>query len=256
VREPVPPARRNLEEPWARAPAGAAGGAPRLTVSCADGWLIASFAAPVRACSWAIVGGGIVETAQVAWLEVKDHELDPTVDPLVFLETRLRARGLAGAVGLLTGRRLSAHLDVGVARNGVRARCVATVGLGNALAAGDPAGVAAPPGTINLLVDVDLPLSDEALLEASAVATEAKCAAMIGAGVRSRLTGRPATGTGTDCIVVTGHGRSARSAPVVTYAGKHTAIGAAVGEVVTVAVSRGIADWLREHTLEGSGVAP
>lgn len=255
VRKPLPTAERDLDEGPLTEPSSGRGEGPggeRFSITCADRWLIASFSAPVRACSWAIVGGGIVETAHVAWLEVQDDELGPAVDPLVFVGTKLRARGLAGAVGLLTGRRLSAHLDLGVERDGVRARCVATVGLGNALAAGDPAGVAPPVGTINLLVHVDVPLSDQALIETSAIATEAKCAAVIGAGVRSRSTGRPATGTGTDCIVVACRALGSGGAPSESYAGKHTAIGAAVGAVVTAAVARGIAEWLAERAAEGS----
>jgi adenosylcobinamide amidohydrolase len=128
----------------------------------------------------------------------------------------------------------------------MRARCLATVGLGNALRAGDPAGVSGRIGTINILLHVDAPLTDVALLEASAIVTEAKAAAVLEAGISSRRSGRPATGTGTDCTVVTctlPHTRL-RGA---SYAGKHTAIGSLVGEAALQAVSEGIAAWLEER---------
>lgn len=209
-----------------------------LEVTQNGAWLVAKFAEPVRTCSWAIVGGGFSHARHVAWLEVRDEELRPPLDPRRMLRDRLRAAGMADAVGLMTSRDVSTYTDACVEE----ARCIATVGLGNALRAGDPAGIAGRIGTINLLVHVDAPLSDEAMLEASAIATEAKCAAVLESGVSSRRTGRPATGTGTDCTVVTSTGGR------VQYAGKHTTIGAAVGAAVEQAVVAGVRRWLAEQS--------
>ena len=213
-----------------------------MTVALSERWLVASFGQPVRACSWAIVGGGFAEIDHVAWREVRDADLRPPVDARRFLLDSLRERRLTRAVGLLTSRRVATYSEARVEARGVEARCLATVGLGNALRAGDPAGLAGRIGTINLLVHLDAPLSDEALLEASAIATEAKAAVVLEAGVLSRQSGRPATGTGTDCTVVTSAGRSSAS-----YAGKHTTIGSLVGLAVERAVFEGVARWLAEH---------
>lgn len=218
---------------------------PLLTVVLGDRWLLASFDAPVRACSWAIVGGGLFTARHVAWLEVRDGDLRPPVDPRRLLCDRLRSEGLGATVGLLTSRSVASYADVSVAAPGVRARCIATVGLGNALRAGDPPGVAGRIGTINLLVHVDAPLSDEALLEASAIATEAKCAVVLGAGIKSRRTGQPATGTGTDCTVVAAV-RKTRAARLQRYAGKHTAVGSVIGAATEGAVEAGVRRWLAE----------
>ena len=215
-----------------------------LTVAVNEGWLVVTYAAPVRACSWAIVGGGLVDTRHVVWLEVRDHDLRPPVDPRQLLAARLRAERLDGAVGLMTSRRVTSYSDVSVMSGGVDARCLATVGLGNALRTGDPPGAVGRIGTINVLVHVDAALSDAALLEASAIATESKTAVVLEAGVRSRSSGRPATGTGTDCTVVTST-RSTSSA-TARYAGKHTAVGAAIGAAVEGAVGDGVARWLAE----------
>lgn len=209
-------------------------------------WLVASFSEPVRACSWAIVGGGLVDAEHVAWLEVRDGDLRPPVDAREHLDHGIRDRGLVGAVGLLTSRSVSTYRDVVAARGELRARCLATVGLGNALRVGDPPGVGACIGTINLLVHVEAPLTDVALLEASAIVTEAKAAAVLEANVASRRTGSPATGTGTDCTVVSCPLARA-DACHAAFAGKHTAIGAVLGEVAQRAVSAGVADWLEEQ---------
>ena len=71
---------------------------------------------------------------------------------------RLAEAGLGGAIGLLTSRDVSAYTDTECARDGVSARCIATVGMGNALRAGDPPGPTARIGTINLLCRVSVPL--------------------------------------------------------------------------------------------------
>jgi adenosylcobinamide amidohydrolase len=209
-------------------------------------WLVAAFPRPVRACSWAIVRGGLVDAEHVAWLEVRERELRPPVDAAEHLRERLLERGLPHAIGLLTSRDVSTYRDVTHQGSGISARCIATVGLGNALRAGDPPGVSGRIGTINLLLHVDAPLTDVALLEASAIATEAKAAAVLEAGISSRRTNLPATGTGTDCTVVTCKLSPARGQAAI-YAGKHTQIGSVIGAATFQAVQDGIAAWLLER---------
>jgi adenosylcobinamide amidohydrolase len=122
---------------------------------------------------------------------------------------------------------------------------VATVGLGNALRVGDPA-LPAASGTINLLCRLSVPLSPTAALEALTIAAEARTVAVREAALPSRRSGRFASGTGTDCIVL--------AAPVgpagAAYAGKHTAIGQVIGAAVGDAVARGIEDWLADQRAE------
>jgi adenosylcobinamide amidohydrolase len=86
----------------------------------------------------------------------------------------LAGAGLPDAVGLLTSRRLETYIDVTKTLEGVSARCVATVGLSNALRAGDPVGTPSTFGTINLVCQASRPLTDEALIEALAVAAKRK----------------------------------------------------------------------------------
>jgi adenosylcobinamide amidohydrolase len=220
---------------------------PELAPSIAlrDRMLLVSFGGRVRACSWAIVGGGFARARHVAWIEVQDAELRPPVDPRVLACERLRAEGLEGdVIGLLTSRRVATFEECAMEDGEVVARAVATVGLGNALRAGDPAGVAGRIGTINLLVHVSAPLTDEAILEASAIATEAKTAAVLEAQITSRRTGRPATGTGTDCTVLACTPAPGRRE---VYAGKHTRTGALVGAAAHRVVRAGVRRWLEEN---------
>lgn len=113
-----------------------------------------------------------------------------------------------------------------------------TAGCSNALRIGDPATSKLPrPGTINLILVVNQRLSPAAMVEAMAMATEARVAAVHDAGVLSTQTGQPATGTGTDCIVLASpaQGRSHR------YCGKHTLLGELIGKAALRSCTKALA---------------
>jgi adenosylcobinamide amidohydrolase len=222
-----------------------------LTVAHTPDLLIARFASDQAMASWAIVGGGLRTARAVAWVQVREGDLPPGLDAAALLRDRLAAAGVPDAVGLLTTRRLDRYVDVCVRHAEIAARCIATVGTGNALRAGDPPG-ASRFGTINVLCHVSVALSLEARLEALALAAEARTLAVHEAAVPSVRTGRPASGTGTDCIVIAAPDRGAAS----PYAGKHTAIGHVIGAAVHEATQRGVAccqrEWAEQRAAEVS----
>lgn len=229
-----------------------AGTAARLDVrapTLADGRLVVRLGAPHDVLSWAVLNGGRRTAYEVVWCEVRNASLGAEVDPARLLADALAAAGLPGAVGLLTSRGLEHHVAVERRAAGAWARAVATVGLGNALRAGDPPDVAPRPiGTINVLCQLSTPLSENALLEALALAAEARTAALLEARLAGRVSGAAATGTGTDCLVVA----APQGLKRLAYAGKHTVAGHLVGAAVHEAVRRGVAAWLREHGGRGS----
>jgi len=226
-------------------------------------FLIARLGRPHRTLSHAIVGGGFAAARTVAWCGVRNQELEPPVDARTFLAGELSRAGLDDAVAFLTGASLDAYVEASRELAGVRVQVVATVGLDNALRAGDPVHVEDPPaaggalgtrggtivgtlvGTINVLCRASLPLADEALIEMLAMVAEARTLAVLEGGVASRQSGLAATGTGTgtDCIVVA----APCGAPVAEYAGKHTPLGHLIGVTVADAVARGVAAWLAAH---------
>jgi adenosylcobinamide amidohydrolase len=216
-----------------------------LTLALAPRWLVARFADEHVMTSWAPVGGGVRRAFAVVWHEVEGAELAPPVDPTRLLAERLAARGLGDAVGLLTSRRLDRHLVTTSHGAGVSAEVVATVGLGNAVRVGDPVS-GTGPGTINLLCRLSLPLSPAAALEALTIAAEARTVAVREAAIPSGRSGRFASGTGTDCIVLA----APVGAPGATHAGKHTEIGHVIGAAVADAVSRGVEQWLTDQCRE------
>lgn len=213
-----------------------------MKISLSPRWLVVRFDREHEVLSSAIVGGGLGRTRTVAWHEVHNDELLPTVDPQWLLRRRLSERGLSASVGLLTSRDVGRYVVAERRRKGISARVVATVGLGNAVRVGDPPGLRGRVGTINILCRVSEPLSREARIEALSVVAEARTLAVLEGSVKSGRTGLPSTGTGTDCIVIASPpGR--RQTP---YAGKHTAVGSAVGAAVLEALRRGVAAWLAE----------
>jgi Adenosylcobinamide amidohydrolase len=128
---------RSAEKSLVGAPAGATVAATE--VSRLGPWLVVRFPFAHVVASWAIVGGGLVEAAAVAWRQVDESELRPPVDAAQWLRARMREEGLDGAVGLLTGCDLDAWVEARSEAVGAEAHCIATVGLDNALRAGDPA---------------------------------------------------------------------------------------------------------------------
>lgn len=190
--------------------------------------------------SWAVQGGGRRRADTVAWYRVQAQDLAPPVDPRQFLRQKLLERSIPDAVGLLTSANLDSHADMEKVCEGLRVRALATVGLSNALRVGDPLRPAVPVGTINLLCHISSPLSEEAHLEALSVAVEARSLAVLEASIPSHQTGLPATGTGTDCVVVAA---PESSSEVIRYAGKHTQAGHLIGEVVLETMRQGIRLW-------------
>jgi adenosylcobinamide amidohydrolase len=126
---------------------------------------------------------------------------------------------------------------------GLEARCVVTVGLGNRLRAGDSPGPARPVGTINLLCAISRPLSERAMIEATALCAEARALAVVESGARSLRSGLAASGTGTDCQVIA----APEEGEPLAFVGKHTDAGHLIGQVVLSALTTGVRAWLAEH---------
>ena len=184
-------------------------------------------AAPMRMVASAPHGGGIgvrrwVVNAQVPMSYGRrdpDHHLSRLAVSL----------GLPGrGVGMLTAadvRAVSSVIDAGV-------EVAATVGLGHPTwaAAPDTGGPVSLVGTINLVVILPERLSDAALVNAVATATEAKSQALFEAGVAG-------TGTATDavCIACPDEG------PPHAFGGPRSVWGARLARAVHGAVLSGLA---------------
>lgn len=202
---------------------------PLLTTRREDGLdvpvLVWRATAPLRAVSSAPFGGGIGVRHWVVNATVPmSYDRDDPADHLAAL-----ARGLdldGPGVGLLTG------VDVAevVARADAGVRAYATVGLGNPVRAAEPAPatLAERVGTVNIVVYVPARLSDAALVNAVATATEAKAQAITDLGLA-------ATGTPTDAVTVC----CPVDGPESAYGGPRSTWGAPLARVVHAAVLAG-----------------
>lgn len=208
-------------------------------ITLASPWLTLDLDGEHRVLSWAVHRPGFVTARHITWREVRNADLPADLDPVAWLQGELRANGFNDHVCFLTSRDVAAVETSTVTVEGITATCVATVGLSNAENIGtryDRSHV--NWGTINIACKVDTGLTDIALIEALSLVTEARTAAISDIGY-SLPTGT-ATGTGTDCIAVAAPPGSG------LYAGKHTALGEAIGRSVREAVHKGADVWMNK----------
>ncbi len=207
-------------------------------------WLRLHLPRPMRVLSWAPVGAGYLTTDRIFWREVRNSDLVPGFD----VESWFAAEMPEGAVGMLTSRDVGTWVEAAAEVEGIRARCVATLGLSNAESVGRRLPWhSADYGTINLAVVLEAGLTEAAQLEALSIAVQARTAAVMEAGME--LATGLATGTGTDCAAL------ACEAGTERYAGLHTAVGEAVGAAVRQAIGQAARDWLRWRTAKRAELA-
>jgi adenosylcobinamide amidohydrolase len=187
--------------------------------------LVWRFDEPRLVASTATVGGGLGErdwvlNAQVP-LDYDRLDLDAHVAEIA-AELGCRGRG----TGLLTAAALTPR---GLAEDG-GVVASATVGVSKPTWAADvdDAVSAWVPGTINVVVEVPVRLSEAALLNAILTATEAKSQALFERGV-------PGTGTASDAVCIT----CPTAGGVEPFAGPRSPWGARLARAVHAAVLEG-----------------
>ena len=186
---------------------------------------------------WTPQQGGQSLSDRVLWREVRDNDLTPDLDVLPWLAGETAGRGAAQAPCFLTAAQLRRYTTASATIEGITARALATAGLGNAEHIGARLRPDVKVGTINLLVMLDQPLEFPAKLEALSLMAEARTLAMI-----EKAIGLPAglaTGTGTDCLCLASPEGDSRA----VFAGKHTALGEAVGRAARDALRQAIIAW-------------
>ena len=160
---------------------------------------------------------------------------------LGMLASKLGAK--SPSVGLMTAVPMKQLVGLREESNGIWVECFCTVGVTNAVRAGEPATFTGSgrrlceAGTINILLVTNATLSVPAMVGAVQVATESKTAMLKDRKIRS-WTGRAgATGTGTDVVAV--------ACPLngkvrLRYSGTHTTIGSMIGRVVGHCIHEGL----------------
>ena len=212
-----------------------------FAVVCAPPFLTARFAEPQRTLGWSLLYPGFAIVTDVVWVEVRNSDLGPLINPHAFLKARLARSGFPNALAFMTSRDIRRHHFCRRRAEAVEAACLTTVGLSNGERVGSRKAYGPPhAGTINTLVHISVPPTDGAMVEALSIVAEARTVAIVDSWRAAR--GTTVTGTGTDCIVVAS---PCRGEPLA-FAGLHTAVGEAVGGAVYDATREAAEQWDRD----------
>jgi iron complex transport system ATP-binding protein len=210
-----------------------------------------------RVLSSAPQGGGFRSATHII-----NHQVDadrgmngPFPDPTRYLRKVASQLNIGDhTVGLMTAVPMTQLVTSRVSVEELWVECFATVGVTNAVRAGEwplraiHRNNAAGSGTINLIILTNGSLSTAAMVGAVQVATETKTGVMRDHTIPSWKGKDLATGTGTDAVVIACPARG--KGPLHTYSGTHTIMGALVGRAVSDCVSRGLAmarKWQEVH---------
>lgn len=222
-----------------------------------EGTLIIDLGTRMRVLSSAPKGGGLRTTRYILNHQVLSNpRLQPPArsnmshtrwsDPARYLRQLAQTLEVGGdCVGLMTAVPMKQLVTSRESEEGIWVECYATVGVTNAVQAGESPrptagqGADRTAGTINLILITNACLAASALVGAVQVATESKTGVMRDHAIPS-WTGRPgASGTGTDAVVVACAGRG--KGPWQPYAGTHTVIGSMIGRVTADCLCQGLA---------------
>ncbi|MBK9306509.1 MAG: adenosylcobinamide amidohydrolase [Nitrospira sp.] len=209
-----------------------------------------------RVLSSASHGGGLRFASQILnhQVEANGELIKRYPTPSRYLQDLASRLGISGeTIGLMTAVPMTQLVTAQTTAQGLWVECFATVGVTNAVNAGEaPVSCArskrgSRPGTINLVVITNGSLSSAAMVGAVQVVTEAKTGVLRDHAVRSGRTQSLATGTGTDVVVIACASRG--EGPHQQYSGTHTVIGSLIGRAVAKCVSQGLAkaeQWQRD----------
>jgi adenosylcobinamide amidohydrolase len=201
-----------------------------------------------RVLSSAPYNGGWVDADHLLILNVRDNFKGDqgAFEPLhqTFENYCHRGRWTGKTVGMMTSARMSSFRNEIRSARGVEINLLVTAGTSNARRAGDPAEcrtfdtVEMTPGTINLIILTTATLLPAAMVETVMVVTEAKTAAFQDLGILSPVSGKVATGTGTDAVAVV----SGNTSPKIEFCGKHTLFGEMLASATIDAVCSSLGD--------------
>ena len=222
--------------------------------------LIVDLGRRMRVLSSAPRGGGL-QTARY----ILNHQVPPNPPesgrdgswghPSRYLRRLANMLGVeSDCIGLMTAVPMTRFVTHREERDEMFVEGFATVGVSNAVRAGEPvrrmhgepSGTTA--GTINLILVTNECLAVPAMVGAVQVATESKTGVLRDHAVPSWTGLAGATGTGTDAVVVASALRGNGSWH--QYAGTHTEIGSMIGRVVAECMLQGLvlaAQWTDTH---------
>ncbi len=204
--------------------------------------VIISLKEKYKVLSSAVAGGGLKTISDFIILKVDenyDGKKDKFEAPEITLKKFAYSKGIRkNFIGMMTSAKMESFREVEIENQSVKVSLFLTAGVSNAKRAGDKAEytnineLKYEAGTINIICLINLPLTDEALVEAIMIITEAKSVALQMLNIKTYDTKTIATGTGTDSIAV--GCRIGKNG--IRYCGKHTLLGEIIAKSVIKAL--------------------
>ncbi len=170
-----------------------------------------------------------------------NHQLDENTEiniPEIFLNLKKTLNLPENAVGLLTSAKVKNFCSHYLQSGPHWVHAIGTVGLDNTRTVGEEADVETTfdnYGTINLILATNSLPDISGQLEALQICTMAKTRALIDMNIKSQKSRTPATGTGTDCIILAASGEVKQN-----YCGMHTRLGELIGQAAYQTIKEGI----------------
>ncbi len=189
--------------------------------------------APYRVLSWAPMGGGLRRATIILNHQIALDDRAAVESPGVCLSRLARSLGFSPrhTVAMMTGANIARGGFATMRRRELAVSAWCSAGCSNALRVGDRAtAFYEQPGTINIAVAINRPVTVALLAEALQITVEARVLAVQQASLMSVRSGLSATGTGTDCIVIAAPDISVNERRgAISYCGKHTVLGELIG---------------------------
>ncbi len=212
----------------------------QYSIELTEGFARVEFELPHKILSSAVLHGGLAMADHILNLKVDQNFMGNKKDfeqPEKTLSDYCLSKGWNGkVVGMMTSALMASFRGVRMEAEGIEVTALITSGAANAKRAGEKAeyreigAIPRKTGTINTIILTNAFLSDAAMTEAVAIATEAKSAALQNIEIKSPYSGLIATGTGTDSIAVACS--VAKNSKEVKYCGKHTLFGEMLAQSV------------------------
>ncbi len=205
--------------------------------------------------SSSVHNGGTVQADHYVNLHVSDGGSVDDAGPDTAFSHFSQLRKLEGSVvGMMTAASMKSTRITTECINGETLLVILTTGLANARCAGDDAEYrelydASPQkvGTINIFAAFSAPIHSAAMIEAHAIITEMKCSVMQERAILSPVSGKIATGTGTDAIAIASPSVT-DEAQCVRFIGKHTVLGERLARTVQKALSSSLDYYTLDST--------
>ncbi len=225
-----------------------------MTIEHTSAYIHAVLNTPCRTLSSAVLNGGLTETDHLLNLKVPSSVPAGSSAEDTLLEFS-ESKGWQGTVvGMMTAASMDSYRIRAKQVQEVDMAVLLTAGLSNPRRTGDRAEFRdltegpGETGTINIMALTSAAMTDAALTEALMIVTESKAAVLQDAQITSPVSGKIATGTGTDSTAVV----CGLASPRVCYCGKHTRMGEVLGRLVMDALSDSL-EWYADQKMNPFG---